>query len=103
MASDVHHNDFASTYTLACTNKNHKKEESMKKILTLILALAFAGVMFAQEPAKTETKPAEPVKTEAKTTTPAKAKKVKKVKKAKKVVKEEKKAEVKTAPATPNK
>ena len=75
----------------------------MKKFLTLIIALAFAGVMFAQEPAKTETKTTEPVKTEAKATTPAKAKKVKKAKKTKKVVKEEKKAEVKVAPTTETK
>ncbi|HTY07834.1 MAG TPA: hypothetical protein VMF29_01590 [Candidatus Edwardsbacteria bacterium] len=71
----------------------------MKKFLTLIIALAFAGVAFAQAPAKTETKPAEPTKTEAPKTAKKDVKKAKKTKKTKKVVKEEKKDETKAAPA----
>jgi hypothetical protein len=72
----------------------------MKKFLTLIIALAFTGVMFAQEPAKVEAKTAAPVKTEATKDAKAEKKVVKKTRKHHKVVKEAKTQASTTAPVT---
>jgi hypothetical protein len=69
----------------------------MKKFLTLIIALAFAGVAFAQAPVKTETRTAAPVKTEA---VKVEKKTVKKTRKHHKAVKEVKTPASTTAPVT---
>ncbi len=72
----------------------------MKKFLTLIIALAFTGVAFAQAPAMTETKSAAPVKTETAKDVKVEKKAVKKTRKHHKAAKETKTQASTTAPVT---
>jgi hypothetical protein len=90
-----------------CSLENHhtfyrKEIQSMKKVLSSIVAalvaVAFAGVVFAAEPAK-EAAPAAPAAGEMKKEEKAPAKKTKKAKKAKKEMQKMKKEEAPAAPA----
>jgi hypothetical protein len=75
-----------------------QRKSAMKKFWTLIIALAFAGLVYAQTPAPAVAPVTAPAKTEAPKTEKKPAKKAKKVKRAKKAAKEVKKDEVKAEP-----
>jgi hypothetical protein len=100
LALDMHHCIAVAIIEIAVfpTTIITQRKSAMKKFWTLIIALAFAGLVYAQTPAPAAAPATASTKTEASKTEKKPAKKAKRIKKTKKAAKEVKKDEVKAEP-----